>query len=145
MAAEGIITVLANVTNTGTNGLGTYSGNPQISTVTSFSTSDISKVYTAAGTTAVNLNLDVTSGLTDAFGNALVFGTVKTFVLKNTHATATLTVGGGTNPLFGSDQYTVAAGACLPITTSFTVDSTHKVIRVVPSASCTYQLMILGS
>jgi hypothetical protein len=134
------------VQDTGTVGTGTYTGNPSITKTISLSSSDITKVYSATRSVSSADTFDVTSGLTHAFGAALVYASVKGLVILNTHATASIVVGGGSNPLLGTDQYTVKAGQalyvpCVPVT----VDGTHKVLTVTPSGAVTYSLLILGS
>lgn len=144
MAANAQIDINAAVQYTSSGPLATFTGTPRITTSTTLDSTAISKVYQAARSISSPDTLDLTSGLTDAYGQALVFAAVKCVTIYNTSATATITVGGGSNPVFGSDQYTIKAGACLPITSPFTVDGTHKVITVTPSASATYQIIIAG-
>ena len=126
--------------------LGTYIGNPQIAKTITLSSSDITKVFGDSRASAVAVPLDVTSGLVDAFGLSLVYTTVKAVVVLNTHATASITVGGGSNPLFGSDQYTVPSGQVLYVpNVPITVSGTVKVLTITPAASATYNVLILGS
>ncbi len=137
------ISQTATVQDGATVGLGTYSGGPSIALASS---GTCSKVYSASVTAAVAQTYDVNSGLTDAFGNALVYTTVKEVIIYNSHATNYVTIGGGTNPLFGSgESIVVKPGRLVTVgNVPVTVDGTHKVLTVTPSASCTYQIMILG-
>ncbi len=146
MTVNANIDIRASATETKAGALGNYQGVPSITFTKSLSTSDISKCYQLNATIATAQTYDVNSGLVDAFGTALVFATVKSVVIRNNDATASLVVGGGTNPLFVSDQYTIKAGQCLAITSSFTVNaSTAKVITLTPSASLNFDLLLLGS
>ena len=146
ITATANIDINVSVVHSNPNDLGQYNGSPGIDSSLTFSTSDLSKVFADSRSISAADPLDVTSGLTDQYGTALVYATVKTVVIKNTHATATLTIGGGSDPLYGTDQYTLKAGQTLPITSSATVDGTHKVLTITPSvASTTYDILILGS
>jgi len=121
-----------------------FSGFPKLSQSQSLdSTTPVNKVFNQSATISSPTTLDVTA-LTDAYGAALSFGTVKQFVIQNTGA-GNLVVGGGSNPLFGTDQYTVKSGATLPITSSFTESGSAKNILLTPSASLSYTLIICGS
>lgn len=144
MAATADINISATTTYTKAAALATYSGSPKIVASKSYATTDISKVFDATGSTGSPVTYDVTA-LTDDYGAALAMATVKGFVIQNTHATATLTIGGGSNPLFGSDHYTVKAGCCLPITSAFAASGAAKNVLVTPSATATWQVLILGS
>jgi hypothetical protein len=144
--ATASIDLSALVQDTATVGLGAYTGNPGITKSVKLSASDVTKVYTVARSVSSPDTFDVTTGLTNAYGAALVYTSVKAVVVLNTHTTATITVGGGSNPLFGSDQYTVKPGQVLYVSAvPATVDGTHKVLTVTPSAAVTYQLLILGA
>ncbi len=143
-AATANIDINASVQCTFAGDLATFTGTPKITSSTNLSSSDISKVFQDIRAASAADPLDLTSGLVDPYGNALVFTAVKLVCIKNTSATATLTVGGGSNPVFGSDQYTIKAGVCLPILSSFTVDGTHKILTITPSAAATYQIIIAG-
>src|SRR5262245_50240349 len=122
-------TLSANVTTTITashtqsTGNVTYSGSPQVAVTKALSSSDITKVYYGSRTTTGE-TLDVTSGLTDPYGASLNFATVKGLIVKNTHATSSLTVGGGSNALFNALPVITAGGSIclnLSITTSGSV------------------------
>jgi hypothetical protein len=141
--------ITCSVTDTSAGPLGNYQGvislNAGSAGTISLTSADVTKVYAAnrSGGSPDVFTLDDGS-LTDAYGNALTFAEAHAVVIKNTHASATLTVGGGTDPLFGSDQYTLKAGQLLPITSPFTVDGTHKQITITPSAAATYSVIVLG-
>lgn len=131
------------IQDTKTTGLTSYSGTTKVSQTLALT--GLTKVYATDVSASSVQTYDLTSGLTDAYGTALVFTSLQGVVIQNTSATATITVGGGTNPVFGTDQYTVKAGATLPITSTFPVDSTHKVIRITPSAAATFSVAFLGT
>lgn len=121
-----------------------FTGTGRLSQTQTLTTADISKVYIGTGTISGVSTINVTS-LTDAYGNSISFATVKGCVIQNSGA-GNLVVGGGTHPLFSTDQYTIASGATLPITSAFTVSSgTHDTITLTPSASLTYSIIIVGS
>lgn len=127
-------------------GLGSYSATIAKSNTKTFTTSDITKLYHATrsltGTTPETL--DVTSGLTDGFNVALNFATIKGIFIVNKHATATLTLGGGANPLFNALPPIPGLGhieLALTITTSGTV----KNILATPSGTMTYDIVLVGT
>lgn len=140
--ATATIDITCSVQDTKATDLGSYSGNPRLTQ--SASNVSVTKVFTDARTTAVPETLDLTTGLTDAYGAALVYSSCKYVCIQNTHVSATLTIGGGANPLFGTDQYTIKPGATLPITSTFAVAGGSKNLLVTPSASCTYSIIIAG-
>lgn len=135
----------AKVDDSKTTTLARYTGGFSSSAESTLDASALTKVYMVSGSGAGPDTYDVNSGLTNAYGVALVYTTVKGIWIKNTHATATLVIGGGSNPLLGTDQYTLKAGNALAITSPFTVDGTHKVLKITQSATATYELVILGS
>ena len=144
MSASATIRQSAVITYSKTTGGAVYSGQPTISVSDTLTNSDISKVYSSSATISSATPIDFTS-LTDVFGSALNFtGTLKGLYVYNTHATATLTVGGGSNPILSTDQITLAAGSAVILTSPVTVDGTHKVLTLTPSASCSYQIIAVG-
>jgi hypothetical protein len=144
--ATATIDLSVQVQDTAAAGLGRYSGNPAITTSASLTSADVSLVYSAGRSVSTADTLDVTSGLTSAYGAALTYSTVRAVAIWNTSATATVTVGGGLLPLFGTDQYTVRPGQSFSVPACpATVDGTHKVITVTTSAAATYSVLVLGS
>ena len=143
MATYNIATT-ATVQDGRTIGLGGYNGGPRIN----YSVDGTpTKIYSASVSAGTAQTYDVNSGLTDAYGTALVYSTVSEVVIYNTHASASLTVGGGSNPLFGaSELVTIKAGKCVSFgAVPVTVSGSAKVLTVTPSASCTWQIVILGN
>lgn len=144
--ATATIDFAATVQDTKSADLGTYSGNPKITDTTSLSSADVTKVFTDGRSLSAPETLDVTAGLTSAYGAALVYSSVKAVVIQNTHGTATIVVGGGANPLFGTDQYTVQPGQTFSVpNVPVAVSGTAKNVLVTPSAAATYNVMILGT
>lgn len=128
--------------------LGAYFGSPKIESSTTLSSSDSSKAWTDGRSISSADVLDVSDGsLVSAYGVALTFASVKAVVVQNTHASATLVIGGGTNPLFGAtESITVKAGQTVSIgAVPATVDATHEQITITPSAAATFNIAILGS
>lgn len=101
----------------------------------------VTKEFTDNRTVATTETLDVTSGLTDFYGVALNFATVKQIIIVN-HAAGSLTVGGGSNPLI--NQLTITAGGCLNLTTNITTSGSVKNL-VIAGSSAEYDIIILGS
>lgn len=130
-------------THTSTTGGISYSASPAKSYEKTFTSSDITKIYHGSRTTTGE-TLDLTSGLTDGYGTALVFATVKQILIINNSATQTLTIGGGANPVI-SELPVVSVGGHVNITSTFTVDGTHKNLKIQASASLTYDVIILGT
>lgn len=122
----------------------TYTGNPTLNYAKSFSTTDITKLFFATYTVGTSAtSIDVTA-LTDAFGQALNFATVKHLQIVNLSGVQTLTVGGGTNGLFTALP-TLAVNGCYQLTTNFTVDGTHKIIALTANAStASVEVLIVG-
>lgn len=145
MSANASINITVVASDTKAAALASYGGSPTISFTKTLSTSDISKCYQNNQTSASPITFDVNSGLTDAYGTALVYTSVKTIVVRNNAASASLVIGGGSNPLMGTDQVTLAAGQVLVLTSPITVDGTHKVLTITPSASASVDVLILGS
>lgn len=102
----------------------------------------VNKTYSSAFTVTSGspLVLDLTTGLVDPLGNALVFSEVSAILISNDSTTAgqDFTIGGGTNPLFASAPNIVAAngGAWMILnpTAQITVDSTHKTVQISVAA-----------
>jgi hypothetical protein len=131
----------------------TYSGNPTRDYERSFSSTDITKLYFATFTvTTTPTTIDVTA-LTDVFGNALNFATVKHIQVVNNDTTNNLTVGGGTNALFsalpalvGQSAAANSNGSCVNLTTNLTVTGTTKIIQLVAGAgSISVDVLIAGN
>lgn len=133
----------------------TFSGKPYNNWARNFATTDISKCYfNTHSVTTSPTSLDLTA-LTDAYGAALSFATVKHLQIINNSDTNSLTVGGGTNGLFTTLPFTLAGyaaanngddGSCLQLTTSITVDGTHKILTLTASAgTIDVDVFVLGS
>jgi hypothetical protein len=131
----------------------TFTGQPTRDYERSFSSTDVTKCYFANYTvTTTPTTVDVTS-LTDAYGNAISFVTVKHLQIVNNDTTNNLTAGGGTNALFsalpvlvGQAPSTGSNGSCVNLTTNLTVTGTTKVIQLVASAgSISVDLYLVGS
>lgn len=122
----------------------TYTGSLSKSASKSFSTSDITKLFSDSRTAATSETLDVTSGLTDGFGAALAFSTVKAVLIQNKSSTATLTVGGSSNPLF-NQLPVIQAGGFVAFSCSITTSGSVKNVLLTASASLDYDIVIVGS
>lgn len=110
-------------------------------------------VKTLSGTTAVNPDLtDLTSGATSYAGDT-TFAKVFELIVYNTGAADITVAPGGSNPftigLNGTTPtLTVKAGDKVAIgygTTGITVDSTHKVITITPTAGGSVALVVGGA
>lgn len=126
--------------------LAVYNGSPGIAgTITLASTQITTGVYQATGTISSGTSITVNNGsIANAYNSPLTYTTVQAVVIANT-GTAKIVVGGGSNPLFGSDQYTVQPGQILVIpNVPVTVSSSAKQLTLTPSASTTYQILIVG-
>jgi hypothetical protein len=143
--ASAQIDVNTRVTHSVTNDLGTYTGNPKISYTSALTSSNISKVFADERTVATNETLDVTSLTEAGYGSTLNYSSVKVLHIVNKSGSATLTVGGGSNAVCGSDQYTIGPGKCLYLDTAFAVSGSAKNLLLTASASLTYDILILGS
>lgn len=123
----------------------TYSGRPQLSYSKGFKTTDISSVYHATLTvTSTPTVIDVTS-LTSAFGSAVSFAHVKHIQVINNAPSISLTVGGGTNPLFAALP-TIVAGGCVNLTTTITVSGSVKTLTLTAaSGSISVDVLIIGN
>lgn len=114
-------------------------------------------IYTDSRDISGNDDLDLAGGLSDSYGNALTFTSIKAIIVKAADDnTANITMGAeGTNP-FGtmfaddSDSLVLPPGAmfCLtnPAADGFTVTaSTGDILRFAPaSGTQTYELIIIG-
>jgi hypothetical protein len=107
--------------------------------------STITKLYSntiSVTTTPTSLNLN---SLTDAFGNAQNFGSVKSLYIQNTDPTNSVTIGGGTTPLFAA-QSPIAAGECYSKLNSNLSTSSANLLQIVASAgSVSINIVIAGS
>src|SRR4051794_34551259 len=124
----------------------TPQGSFQYSAQNTLASSQICLFYTNTRSTTGE-SLDLTSALTDAYNQALLFTKLQAFLIYNHDATKSLTVGGGTNAVFGalpSIGPLAAIAYCYP--TGLTVDSTHKILTVTPSTgTVSYDLVLIGS
>ena len=115
-------------------------------------------MYAGTRTLAAGANetLDLTSGLTDLFGNALVFAKCRGIYVKNKSATLDLTIGAAasnafTGPLGGTTPtMTIKAGDNWgqPCKTGWTVDGTHKSLKFAMAAGSgnhDYDLILVGT
>ena len=144
-SASATVALQVSATYTKTTPLASASLSPKFTVSVNLSTTDISKMYqNSYSAQSSPVTLDLTS-LTDDYGQSISFGSLKGAWIYNTDNTATLVVGGGTNPALGTDQYTITPGKLLPITSVFTVDGTHKNLVLTPSASMSFQLILVGS
>lgn len=150
---SGSISSSSSFTQSSTSGNVTYSGSPSKSYTRTFSATDVTKVYFATlSITTSPTSVDVTS-LTDVFGSALSFATVKHLQIVNNSTTANLSAGGGTNGLFsalptliGQAASSGNAGSCINLTTNLTVDGTHKIIALTSSSgTISVEIIIVGS
>lgn len=138
-----------NVTSFGT----TYTGTPSLDFERSFNTTETTKSYSHRySVTSTPTVVDLTS-LTDDYGTALSFSTVRHIHIRHTDTTNSLTVGGGTTPVFAVlpvlTSYTASVGdngSCVSITTNITVDSTHKLLSLTASAgTISVDVFIVGA
>lgn len=145
MAVTLNVTSEAKVLHTRPLDLTTYSGSVSKSYTNSLTSSDVSKVFHDERDVTGSETLDLTTGLTDAFGTALVFTNLKHLFIYNKSATASLSVGGGANPVL-ANAVTISAGGCLNLTSTFAVSGTTKNLLVTPSAgTVTYQIVLVGN
>lgn len=106
------------------------------------STLTITKLYSNIRSFTTSETIDVTSGLTDFFGTALNFATVKQVWISNTSA-ASITFGGGSNPLFNA--FTLTASGCINLTTNITTSGSVKNIAVSGTGTLSYSIVIMGA
>lgn len=124
-----------------------FFGNPSKTYSAAFTASDVTYVFQRASvsvdTTGTTYN--VLSGLEDSYGDAIAMSSVKQVIVTHNGSSNTLTVGGGSNPVFSAAPG-ISAGGCLNLTSTFTVDATHCNIKLTASAgtiSC--DVLILGA
>lgn len=111
----------------------TYTGTPGKQYSKTFASSDITKVFFASYTvTTSSTTIDLTS-LTDAYGAAISFTTVKHLQILNNDATNSLLVGGGTNAVFSSLP-SLVAGGCYNLTTNLAVSGSTKNLALTAGA-----------
>jgi hypothetical protein len=112
--------------------------------------------YSASGTIAASATpVDIVlTMLTDPFGAVLAFTKVRALIIRNTHATATITVGGAPSanfPLFTdpSDSLPIAPGGIFvysDFAAGKTVTGIASVLRLASSANGgTYELIVIGT
>ncbi len=140
---------------TSTGGLSaTFTGNPAVNYQKAFNSTEITKIYIATATvTTTPTSIDLTA-VTDAFGNSISFSSVKQLIIHNKDTAIALTVGGGTNGLFSTLPFTLVGydasqgsdGTCLNLTTTISIDGTHKILTLTAaSGSISVDIIVLGS
>ncbi len=118
------------------------------------SAGQVSKVYSASllVSTGTPASLDLTTGLFDPLGVALVFTKVSAIHINNLSTTVgqNLTIGGGTNGLFTASPNTCDANGgewfIASPTAQITVDGTHKIITITAAAGTNvpYNITVIG-
>lgn len=132
----------------------TFTGTPSLQWVRRFNTTELTKCYFNTYTvTSTPTSVDLTA-LTDAYGAALSFATIRHLRITNNDPAISLTVGGGTNGLFTALPFSLVGynsatntddGSDLNLTTNITVDGTHKILTLVAaSGSISVDVFILG-
>lgn len=154
--AAGITATLSSTTGSATSTTNISHQHTSQPTVGS-SAGNVSKAWT--GTITVtdsgtpNLSTDLTTGLTDPQGNALVFSKVQQMIFESLEsATANIvTLFGGSNGLVATGTLTLLAGGKIVwdagiLGDGITVDSTHKIIQVATAAGTSVKVKttILG-
>jgi hypothetical protein len=146
-----------------TRGLGSFNYAPSVGKTITWThgpaAGQVTKFYDGSRTVAASTNddLDLSGGtLTDVEGATIAFTGVKSVYIENTHATQTLTVGGGTNPfLMGLGGTTptvdVPPGGYLhrenPTAAGWPVaNAASDILRVANGAgtSATYKISLMG-
>jgi len=133
----------------------TFTGTPFLAWQRQFTTSETTKCYFGNFTVTTSpTSIDLT-GLTDAYGSALSFATIRHLQITNNDETNSLTVGGGTNGLFTTLPFSLVGysasngtsdGSCLQLTTNLTVDGTHKILTLTAGAgSISVDVFLLGA
>lgn len=120
----------------------TLASSPQSSFARQFSSTEVTKLfYKTYSVTSTPTVIDVTTGLTDAYGAALSFATVKHLYFWNKDATRHLSVGGGTNALInalptliGQTPTNGSTGSCVFLTTSITTSGSVKILNLTASS-----------
>lgn len=114
------------------------------------------RVYVIQGTIAASgtATLNVTSGLTDVFGNAIVLTRVCEVIVEHLNAsasTSTITVGGGSNPIFATMAVPIRKNGDIRIrdysATGFAITTNVNLLLTNNSGSliATYRVTIIGS
>lgn len=122
----------------------TYSGNPIRDYEATFTSSQITKISFANYSVSTGTTIDLTN-ITDPFGNAISFATVKHLQIVNNDLTNSLTVGGGSNPVFAALP-SIIAGGCVNLTTNLTVGgSTKNLLLTAGAGTISVDVYIIGS
>lgn len=123
-----------------------YQGTPAATFQQAFDTTDITQIYFATRTVAGAADsLDLLSGLTDNFNQSIVFATLKACYVYNKDSTNSLTVFGGTHGTI-ANTLVLSAGGNVLLTSAFTVDATHNIIKIDPGANTIiYDIFLLGN
>lgn len=132
----------------------TYRGNPTLTFNKIMNNTEVTKSYTNTVTvTSTPTSIDLTN-LTDEFGAALSFSTIKHLHIINNSTTQSVFVGGGTNGLFtelpfqliGYAAPTGSNGSDINLSTNITVDATHKILKLYTLAnSASVNICIAGA
>lgn len=142
--------------------LGSYTYAPAVGKARSWTNGTgagaVNKVFddTRAINASTNDDLDLAGGLTDIEGGTITFTGIKAVYIENTHATQSLTVGGGANPFlfgFGGAAHTVdlPPGGVLyrenPSAAGWAVTAgTGDILRIANGAGAagSYKIVLLG-
>jgi hypothetical protein len=122
--------------------MSTYRGTPELAFELNLTAIDVNKIFPASRTVTTSEILDMSSGCVDPMGTALAFVHLKTIAIQNT-GSGQLVIGGGSNPVLGSDQTTLGPGECWATTHGYNVDGTHKNLLV--TGTSTYLIWIVGN
>lgn len=137
------ITTRINATHNNALDLVTYSGGHSHLYERALTTANVDLIWSDQRTIAGTEVLDVLTDLTDAYGVAMVFGAVRTVLIYNSHSTATLFVGGGSNALF--NEIPITGGGHVVLSTNLTTSTIVRNIRVTAVTSVTYDIILIGS
>lgn len=125
----------------------TYLGNPSTTYTNAFA-SGVSKVYFATLNTTMGYpsSLDLSNGsLSDAFGTALTFTSLKAIYIYNKDSTNTITVFGGSTPVI-ANTLDITAGGNILLTSTFAVSGSTKLMQLDPgSHNITVDIFLLGA
>lgn len=124
--------------------LSTASTGPQISYSSNLSTDDVTVEYNRTDTISGITVFDLTSIDSDPFGNIITFTNLKYLQIVNDSDTETLTIGGGSSPWCG-DTYTLSAGKGVAIDAVKAISAGAKLIKLVPSGSLIYRMLLVGN
>jgi hypothetical protein len=128
-----------------TYGGNTFGGSPTTVFSGTFTTAQITKLYKAVAYSITTSHVfDLTSGLTDPFGAAIVMTNLKHVYIVNNHASIAITVGGGTTPVCGADLYTITAGGCLNLTSTYAI-TTNINLKIALTGTVTVDILLLGN